>query len=71
MPQQPERFEEKIGQTGQTILVTTNDWRVRALQLLGLLAMGTMLTACDRCGDFWPSSQSQIGACHSDPPRQQ
>jgi hypothetical protein len=43
----------------------------RALRLLGLLAMGTTLAACDRCGDFLPSSQSQIGACHSDPPRQQ
>ena len=49
---------------------TTNDWRVRALRLLALLALGMALTACDRCGDFWPSSPSQIGACHSDPPRQ-
>jgi hypothetical protein len=42
----------------------------RALRLLGLLAIGMTLAACDRCGDFLPSSQSQIGACHSDPPRQ-
>jgi hypothetical protein len=49
---------------------TTNDWRGRALRLLGLLALGVGLAACDRCGDFWPSSRSQIGACHSDPPRQ-
>jgi hypothetical protein len=42
---------------------------VRALQLLCLLAMGTMLAACGRCGDFL--GQSQIGACHSDPPQQQ
>jgi hypothetical protein len=41
-----------------------------ALRLLGLLAIGMTLAACDRCGDFLPSSQSQIGACHSDPPRQ-
>jgi hypothetical protein len=41
---------------------------VRALRLLCLLAMGTMLAACGRCGDFLGSSQSQIGACHSDSP---
>jgi len=42
----------------------------RALRLLCVLAMGTMLAACGRCGDFLGSSQSQIGACHSDsPPR--
>jgi hypothetical protein len=46
------------------------DWRHWALRLLGLLAIGMTLSACDRCGDFLPSSQSQIGACHSDPPRQ-
>jgi hypothetical protein len=49
---------------------TTIAWRARALGLLGLLALGMALAACGRCGDFWPSSQSQIGACHSDPPRQ-
>jgi hypothetical protein len=43
---------------------------VRALRLLAILAMGTMLAACGRCGDFLGSSQSQIGACHSDPPPQ-
>jgi hypothetical protein len=42
---------------------------VRALRLLCVLAMGTMLAACGRCGDFL--GQSQIGACHSDPPQQQ
>jgi hypothetical protein len=41
---------------------------VRALRLLAVLAMGTMLAACGRCGDFLPSGQSQIGACHSDSP---
>jgi hypothetical protein len=45
------------------------EW-VRALRLLAILAMGTMLAACGRCGDFLGSSQSQIGACHSDPPPQ-
>jgi hypothetical protein len=43
----------------------------RALRLLSFLAIGAMLAGCGRCGDFWPWSQSQIGACHSDPPRQQ
>jgi hypothetical protein len=42
----------------------------RALRLLCVLAIGTMLAACGRCGDFLGSSQSQIGACHSDPPPQ-
>ncbi|HEY4407836.1 MAG TPA: hypothetical protein VGN55_24550 [Xanthobacteraceae bacterium] len=42
---------------------------MRTLRLLCLLAMGTMLAACGRCGDFL--GQSQIGACHSDPPPQQ
>jgi hypothetical protein len=66
MLQQPEQLE-----AGQTALTTAKDRGVRVLRLLVLLAMGTMLAACDRCGDFWPRSQSQIGACHSDPPRQQ
>jgi hypothetical protein len=65
MPQQPEQLE-----AGRTALMTAKHRRIRALRLLGLLAMSTMLAACDRCGDFWPRSQSQIGACHSDPPRQ-
>jgi hypothetical protein len=68
MPQQPGQFQEQAGRTAPRSAI---DWRVRALRLLGLLAVGTTLSACDRCGDFWPSSQSQIGACHSDPPRQQ
>jgi hypothetical protein len=37
-----------------------------AIRLLAVLAMGTMLAACGRCGDFWPSSQSQIDACYKD-----
>jgi hypothetical protein len=41
---------------------------VRALRLLCVLALGTMLAACGRCGDFLGSSQSQIDACHSDAP---
>jgi hypothetical protein len=41
---------------------------VRALRLLCVLALGTMLAACGRCGDFLGASQSQIGACHSDAP---
>jgi hypothetical protein len=45
------------------------NWGVKALQLLGLLAMAATLAACGRCAD-WPWTQSQIGACHSDPPRQ-
>jgi hypothetical protein len=64
--QQPEQFQEKAG---QAVLMTTNNWHVRALRLLGVLAIGMMLAGCGRCGD-WPWSQSQIGACHSDPPRQ-
>jgi hypothetical protein len=40
----------------------------RALRLFCLLAAAMMLAACDRCGDFLPSNQSQIGACHGDPP---
>jgi hypothetical protein len=49
---------------------TTTDWRARALRLLCILAMGTALAACGRCGDFLSSSMGQIGACHSDSPRQ-
>ncbi len=41
----------------------------QALRLLAVLAMGAMLAACGRCGDFLGSSQSQIGACHSDRPQ--
>jgi hypothetical protein len=67
MPPQPRQFKEQAGRTAPR---SANDWRLRALRLLGLLALGMTLAACDRCGDFLPSSQSQIGACHSDPPRQ-
>jgi hypothetical protein len=44
---------------------------VRALRLLGVLALGTMLAACGHCGDFLSSSMGQIGACRSDQPPQQ
>ena len=53
------------------------NWRSRALRLLCALAMGTMLAACGRCGDFLSSSLGPMnplgpmGACHSDPPPQQ
>jgi len=67
MPQQPEQFQE---QAGRIALRSANDWSVRALRLLGLLAIGLSVAACGRCGDFL-SSQSQLGACHSDPPPQQ
>jgi hypothetical protein len=68
MPQRVEQIQER---TGQLVALTTNDRPVRALRLLGVLAIGAMLAACGRCGDFLPSSLSQIGACHSDPPPQQ
>jgi hypothetical protein len=68
MPQQPEQLQEKAG---RMVPMTTRDWRGQTVRLLGVLLMGTMLAACGRCGDFWPSSQSQIGACHSDPPPRQ
>jgi hypothetical protein len=64
---QPEQFQEQARQTAPR---SASDWRHWAPRLLGLLAIGMTLSACDRCGDFLPSSQSQIGACHSDPPRQ-
>jgi hypothetical protein len=51
-------------------VLTATDWCARALRLLCVLAMGTALAACGRCGDFLPSSQGQIGACHSDAPAQ-
>jgi hypothetical protein len=59
MPQRAERLQK--------------DWRSRALRLLCALAMGTMLAACGRCGDFvWSSlgPMDSMGACHSDPPPQ-
>jgi hypothetical protein len=68
MPQQPEQFQEPAGRIAPKRAI---DWSVRALRLLGLLAIGLSLAACGRCGDFLPSSQSQLGACHSDPPPQQ
>jgi hypothetical protein len=49
---------------------TATVWGAGALRLLCVLGMGMALAACGRCGDFLPSSQSQLGACHSDSPRQ-
>jgi len=43
--------------------------RRKALRLLGFLAMAAALAGCGRCAD-WPWTQSQIGVCHSDSPRQ-
>ena len=68
MPQQPGQFQE---QADRPVPVTTRGWGARTVRLLGIIALGTMLAACGRCGDFWPWSQSQIGACHSDPQPQQ
>jgi hypothetical protein len=42
-----------------------------ALRLVGILAIGTTLAGCGRCGDFVWSSLGQIGACHSDAPARQ
>jgi hypothetical protein len=77
MPLQPEKFQESASfrphgeDRGQRRRVPNQGGRrgVRVLRLLCLLAMGSMLAACGRCGDFL--GQSQIGACHSDPPQQQ
>jgi hypothetical protein len=43
----------------------------RALRLLCVLATAALLAACDRCGDFFPTSKADLGACHSDAPRPQ
>ena len=43
--------------------------RRKALCFLGLLAMAAALAGCGRGAD-WPWTQSQIGVCHSDSPRQ-
>jgi hypothetical protein len=56
---------------GSAVRVARCGIAVRALRLLCVLGIGTMLAACGRCGDFLPSSQGQIGACHSDAPPQQ
>jgi hypothetical protein len=39
-------------------------WR-KAVPLIGVLALGLMLSACDKCGDFfW---HRQPGSCHAAP----
>jgi hypothetical protein len=65
----PQQTEQRWTESSQAPLRQKSG--TRALRLLGLLAMAATLAACGPCGGFWPSSQSQIGACHSDPPRQQ
>ena len=71
MPQQPEQFQQSSFETaGESRPLRMRPECARALRLLCLLAMGATLAACGRCGDFLGSSQSQIGACHSDPPPQ-
>jgi hypothetical protein len=67
MRQPTEPMRERAG---RAVRVAPGDWRVRVLRLLAVLALGTMLAACGRCGDFLSSSLGQIGACHSDPPPQ-
>jgi hypothetical protein len=77
MPLQPEKFQDSASfsphgeERGQRPRVSNHGGApgLRMARLLCLLAMGTMLAACGRCGDFL--GQSQIGACHSDPPQQQ
>jgi hypothetical protein len=77
MPLQPEKFQKSSTFSphgegrGQRSRVSNHGGApgLRMARLLCLLAMGTMLAACGRCGDFL--GQSQIGACHSDPPQQQ
>ena len=43
--------------------------RGQAGRIFCVIAVGMMLAACDRCGDFWSPTRSQ--ACKSDLPRQQ
>ena len=57
------------GERGST--VRGNGAGLTAFRLLCLIGIATMLAACGPCGTFLPSSQSQIGACHSDSPPQQ
>jgi hypothetical protein len=66
MPQQSEQVQPRAGQAVPT---TARGRGAQALRLLAVLAMGTTLAACGRCGDFLGSSESQIGACHSDRPQ--
>jgi hypothetical protein len=66
MPQPPPRFQTAQDWRAQDW--HAQDWCARALRLLCLLAMGATLAACDRCGNFLPTSLGQSGACHSDPP---
>ena len=66
--EQPGQFHEAAG---RILRMSAKNRRIRALRLLCLFGIGAMLAGCGRCGDFWPWSQSQIGACHSDPPPQQ
>ena len=72
-------YEDRMGgaEMPQHAQRLVGNWHSRALRLLCVLAMGTMLAACGRCGDFvWSSlgpigTTGPMGACHSDPPPQQ
>jgi len=44
--------------------------RAKIWPMACLFLLGMMLSACDRCGDFWPT-RSDIAACKNDMPRQQ
>ena len=40
-------------------------------RIVCLLALGAILAACDRCGDFLPPIKFQMQACKDEAPRPQ
>jgi hypothetical protein len=70
MSQQAPQFQSANVVQSAKVVQSADVWRARALRLFCVMAMGVTLAACGRCGDFLSSSQGQIGACHSDSPRQ-
>jgi hypothetical protein len=50
--------------------MATTDWRSRARRIACLLALGTLLAGCDKCGDWWWSS-AQSEVCRQQAPKPQ